>query len=295
MEAGTGSGENSNVDMAAPGARGETAPIVTAYRDETDGDCAIVVAMADSREQAMIPTSNYATRARHRAALHGMGRGPRRDGDRLARPRAHRPRHGRHRRAPRAALARDLPRHHRPRPVAMEPRAGARVLLRALREARGGAARSPRAATACTGWARRWAARWACTRPRARCRAASTKLVLNDIGPEVAASAIERIRNYAGSPPAFDTVGELEAYFRTVYKPYGAITDPQWRRLTESSDAPPARRPRDAALRPGDGDAVRPPPARLRPVGRVGSPRDSRCWCCAAPTPTCSSRPSRRR
>ena len=61
------------------------------------------------------------------------------------------------------------------------------------------------------------------------------KLVLNDIGPEVAASAIERIRNYAGSPPAFDTVGELEAYFRTVYKPYGAITEAQWRRLTESS------------------------------------------------------------
>ena len=62
-----------------------------------------------------------------------------------------------------------------------------------------------------------------------------TKLVLNDIGPQVAASAIERIRNYAGSPPAFDTVGELEAYFRTVYKPYGAITDAQWRRLAESS------------------------------------------------------------
>ncbi len=61
------------------------------------------------------------------------------------------------------------------------------------------------------------------------------KLVLNDIGPQVAASAIERIRNYAGSPPAFDTVGELEAYFRTVYKPYGAITDVQWRRLAESS------------------------------------------------------------
>lgn len=62
-----------------------------------------------------------------------------------------------------------------------------------------------------------------------------TKLVLNDIGPEVAPSAIERIRTYAGQPPAFDTVSELEAYFRVVYKPYGAITDAQWRRLAESS------------------------------------------------------------
>src|SRR4051812_8747620 len=61
------------------------------------------------------------------------------------------------------------------------------------------------------------------------------RLVLNDIGPQIATSAVDRIRSYAGSPPAFDTVGELEAYFRTVYKPYGAITDPQWRRLTESS------------------------------------------------------------
>ena len=60
-------------------------------------------------------------------------------------------------------------------------------------------------------------------------------LVLNDIGPEVAPAAIERIRQYAGQPPAFDTVGELEAYFRVVYQPYGAITDAQWRRLAETS------------------------------------------------------------
>jgi pimeloyl-ACP methyl ester carboxylesterase len=61
------------------------------------------------------------------------------------------------------------------------------------------------------------------------------RLVLNDIGPRLASVAIERIRSYAGSPPAFTTVGELEAYFRTVYKPYGALTDAQWRRLTETS------------------------------------------------------------
>ncbi len=61
------------------------------------------------------------------------------------------------------------------------------------------------------------------------------RLVLNDIGPQLAAAAIERIRTYAGSPPAFATVTELEQYFRTVYKPYGAMTDAQWRRLTETS------------------------------------------------------------
>jgi pimeloyl-ACP methyl ester carboxylesterase len=61
------------------------------------------------------------------------------------------------------------------------------------------------------------------------------KLVLNDIGPQLAASAVARIRSYAGSPPAFGTVSELEQYFRTVYKPYGRLTDAQWRRLTETS------------------------------------------------------------
>ena len=62
-----------------------------------------------------------------------------------------------------------------------------------------------------------------------------TRLVMNDIGPELAAPAVERIRSYAGNPPAFATVSELEQYFRTIYKPYGALTDAQWRRLTETS------------------------------------------------------------
>ena len=61
------------------------------------------------------------------------------------------------------------------------------------------------------------------------------RLVLNDSGPSVAPAAIERIRSYAGSPAAFATVSELEQYFRSVYKPYGAMSDTQWRRLTETS------------------------------------------------------------
>jgi pimeloyl-ACP methyl ester carboxylesterase len=61
------------------------------------------------------------------------------------------------------------------------------------------------------------------------------RLVLNDNGPSLARAAIERIRSYAGSPAAFATVSELEAYFRTVYQPYGYLSDAQWRRLTESS------------------------------------------------------------
>ncbi len=61
------------------------------------------------------------------------------------------------------------------------------------------------------------------------------RLVLNDNGPQLAEPALERIRCYAGQPQAFDTVTELEQYFRTVYKPYGWLSDAQWRRLTETS------------------------------------------------------------
>ncbi len=72
------------------------------------------------------------------------------------------------------------------------------------------------------------------------------RLILNDIGPELGAAAVQRIRNYAGSPPQFDLVSELEQYFRTVYKPYGWLSDEQWRRLAETS----ARRTPDGKVTP---------------------------------------------
>ena len=53
---------------------------------------------------------------------------------------------------------------------------------------------------------------------------------MNDIGPELPTAAQQRILNYAGNPSAFATVSELEAYFRTIYKPYGWLSDAQWRR-----------------------------------------------------------------
>jgi pimeloyl-ACP methyl ester carboxylesterase len=61
------------------------------------------------------------------------------------------------------------------------------------------------------------------------------RLVLNDIGPKIAEAAVARIRSYAGNPAQFDRVSELESYFRSIYKPYGWLSDEQWRRLTETS------------------------------------------------------------
>lgn len=62
-----------------------------------------------------------------------------------------------------------------------------------------------------------------------------SSLLLNDNAPRLADAALERIKAYAGHPPAFDTVQELEAFFRQVYAPYGWLSDAQWRRLTETS------------------------------------------------------------
>jgi len=68
-----------------------------------------------------------------------------------------------------------------------------------------------------------------------RLRGRIRRLVLNDMGPKLGEAALARIRAYAGSPPEFDRVSELEQYFRTVYRPYGWLSDEQWRRLTETS------------------------------------------------------------
>lgn len=60
-------------------------------------------------------------------------------------------------------------------------------------------------------------------------------LTLNDNAPELAQDAIERIKLYAGNPPSFATMTELEAFFRQIYKPFGWLSDAQWRRLSETS------------------------------------------------------------
>ncbi|MBV6475084.1 MAG: alpha/beta hydrolase [Rhodocyclaceae bacterium] len=62
-----------------------------------------------------------------------------------------------------------------------------------------------------------------------------THLVLNDMGPKIGDAALARITAYAGSPAQFARVSELENYFRTIYKPFGLLTDAQWRRLAETS------------------------------------------------------------
>jgi hypothetical protein len=89
-------------------------------------------------------------------------------------------------------------------------------------------------------------------------------------------------------------VSELEQFFRTVYKPYGWLSDAQWRRLTETS----TRRLPDGRVTPHYD------PAMVQQF--THHPDDYLIWdhydaldipvlCCAAPTPTwcCAKPPSR--
>lgn len=71
-------------------------------------------------------------------------------------------------------------------------------------------------------------------------------LVLNDVGPAIVPGAVSRILTYAGSPPAFASLPELEQYFRTIYAPFGIASDAGWRKLAETS----ARRLPDGRLTP---------------------------------------------
>jgi len=61
------------------------------------------------------------------------------------------------------------------------------------------------------------------------------QLIVNDIGPEVPAPAIERILAYAGALPDFATITEGEAWLRQVYLPFGPASDAFWRRMAETS------------------------------------------------------------
>ena len=56
------------------------------------------------------------------------------------------------------------------------------------------------------------------------------KLVLNDVGSIVPKPALERICQYVGQDPPFDSIEALEKAIRAV-SPFGDLTDEQWRHL----------------------------------------------------------------
>lgn len=57
------------------------------------------------------------------------------------------------------------------------------------------------------------------------------RLVLNDVGPVVPRAALNRLAQYVGKDPRFETLDQFEAYLRQVLAPFGALTPDQWQHL----------------------------------------------------------------
>jgi pimeloyl-ACP methyl ester carboxylesterase len=56
-------------------------------------------------------------------------------------------------------------------------------------------------------------------------------LVLNDIGPVVPKSALERISGYVGNDESFGDLAALETHLRRIHAAFGPLTDAQWGHL----------------------------------------------------------------
>jgi len=60
------------------------------------------------------------------------------------------------------------------------------------------------------------------------------KLVMNDVGSFIPKAALERLGQYVGTTPSFDSLEALTAAVKSV-SPFGTLTDAQWRQISESA------------------------------------------------------------
>jgi pimeloyl-ACP methyl ester carboxylesterase len=78
------------------------------------------------------------------------------------------------------------------------------------------------------------------------------RLVINDVGPFIPRSALERLAQYVGKTPAFDDLDGFERYLRQVAAPFGPLTDAQWQHLAQTSH----RRTADGSFTAGYDPAI---------------------------------------
>lgn len=68
------------------------------------------------------------------------------------------------------------------------------------------------------------------------------RLVLNDIGPFLPLTAVQRIAFYAGRPANFATMEDAERHCRAIYADFGIKTDKDWRFFAEKTVRPILKR-----------------------------------------------------
>lgn len=60
------------------------------------------------------------------------------------------------------------------------------------------------------------------------------KLILNDVGPTLNFSALQRIGDYVGKMMEFNTLEEARAYIRSISQSFGAHSESQWNEFTDA-------------------------------------------------------------
>jgi pimeloyl-ACP methyl ester carboxylesterase len=96
------------------------------------------------------------------------------------------------------------------------------------------------------------------------------RLVLNDVGPVIAAASLARIGEYLGKAPAFPDFAAAIQYIRTVAAPFGAHSDAEWSVLTEHV----TRRQPDGSYR------MHYDPAIAVPFNAADPGKDIELWSC---------------
>ncbi|WP_370262040.1 alpha/beta fold hydrolase [Limnobacter sp.] len=59
------------------------------------------------------------------------------------------------------------------------------------------------------------------------------KLILNDVGPSLNFEALQRIGQYVGKSPTFDSLEQGREYIKSISVPFGPHTDEQWKQLCD--------------------------------------------------------------
>jgi len=61
------------------------------------------------------------------------------------------------------------------------------------------------------------------------------KLVMNDVGPFIPKTSLERLSTYVGKAVSYDSFESFEQYIRVISAPFGPLTDAQWRHLAQTT------------------------------------------------------------
>ncbi|MBV6632757.1 MAG: alpha/beta hydrolase [Alphaproteobacteria bacterium] len=61
------------------------------------------------------------------------------------------------------------------------------------------------------------------------------RLIINDVGPVVTATSLNRIGDYVGRDLSFESVGALEQHLRVIHAPFGDLSDEEWAHLAKYS------------------------------------------------------------